>query len=511
MDNRFLIYNALDSAVTLEVRNNFWHELEAGFLPAYERTMRLFPVLMFMQGRGLRVNQQALKETQGEIEKSIWDKTEELHKVAGRALNPASPKDVASYFYIEKGVPPYTNKEGNITTDDLALTRLAKPTAKRPGFREARLIQEIRGLSKLKSSYLDVPVDTDGRLRCSWNPRGTKFGRLSSSKTIFETGMNLQNLHPQFKKFIWADEDYFFVEVDKRQAEWVLVAYLTQDANMLRVIEEGIDPHVFTATMIFHLDKEIIKLDDEVVGSETDPVRARELRESDPELRKYIEVLPRTFSARQVGKHANHGLNYDEGYVTFALYWELEQSFAKMVVNKYHQGYPGIRLWYKSVQNMLRNDRTLTNCFGRKMRFLDQWGDDLFKAAYSALPQSTQVDGLNQGMCDAYDDPWLCDIRGANADTMAQVHDSILFQFPVSILQKPGEFHRAMKLIYHHVSPEMEYHGRKFKIQTDMKIGYNWGASHKETNPKGMQKGTLLESPEEFEKRIRETLGVEQP
>jgi hypothetical protein len=49
-----------------------------------------------------------------------------------------------------------------------------------------------------------VAFDADGRLRCSWNPRGTKFGRLSSSQTIFGTGMNLQNLSPKFKGFIVA-------------------------------------------------------------------------------------------------------------------------------------------------------------------------------------------------------------------------------------------------------------------------------------------------------------------
>lgn len=492
-DDTFLTYNALDAVCTLECRNGFWHEVEEGYRTAYDLTVRLFEPLMFMQMRGLRVNQEALSHTRDEIALEIQRKTEELHALAGRPLNPGSPKEVASYFYVEKGCQPYTNKEGQVTTDDSALQRLARPTARRPGFREAKLIQDIRGLSKLKSSYLDVHTDEDGRLRCSWNPRGTKFGRLSSSETVFGTGLNLQNLHPQFKKFIWADPGYFFVEIDKRQAEWVIVAYLTGDANMLRVVQNGLDPHVYTAKLIFGLDEETIKKDAKLVGHESDRNTILRLRqEVFPD--ELIAKMPTMMSCRQVGKHANHGLNYDEGYITFALTWELEQSFSKWLVEKYHTVYPGIRLWYKAVQNQLARDRTLINCFGRRLRFLDQWGNDLFKAAYSALPQSTQVDGLNIGLCSIYEDPFICDRGYSNGDLLAQVHDSILLQFPAAILRERRYFSEVMASVYDLVSPEMEYHGRKFKISTDMKVGLNWGAHHKESNPGGMIE-VDLESP----------------
>lgn len=483
MSDTFLTYNALDAACTLECRNGFWPEVEDGYKTAYDMTLRMFEPLMFMQTRGLRVNKEALSSTRDDIAAAIQAKTEELHAIAGRPLNPGSPKEVASYFYVEKGCQPYTNKEGQVTTDDSALQRLARPTAKRPGFREAKLIQDIRGLTKLKSSYLDVHTDNDGRLRCSWNPRGTKFGRLSSSETVFGTGLNLQNLHPQFKKFIQADPGYFFVEIDKRQAEWVLVAYLTGDASMLSVVQQGKDPHAYTASLIFNLPEDIIKRDSKVVGHESDRNEIRRLREEDSILSQHIEVLPSMMSARQVGKHANHGLNYDEGYVTFALLYEVEQSFAKWVVEKYHSIYPGIRLWYKAIQNQLAKDRTLVNCFGRRLRFLDQWGNDLFKAAYSALPQSSQVDGLNIGLCEIYEHRDICAKEGANGDLLAQVHDSILLQFPIQVLSR---FNEVMHTIYELVSPQMAYHGRQFRIPTDMKVGLNWGAYHREGNQGGM-------------------------
>ena len=72
---------------------------------------------------------------------------------------------------------------------------------------EAKLVQELRALEKLHGTYLEVGIDKDDRIRSSWNPRGTKFGRFSSSKTIFGSGMNLQNLHPEFKEFLVSDND----------------------------------------------------------------------------------------------------------------------------------------------------------------------------------------------------------------------------------------------------------------------------------------------------------------
>jgi DNA polymerase I-like protein with 3'-5' exonuclease and polymerase domains len=68
-------------------------------------------------------------------------------------------------------------------------------------------MQDVRTLNKLGSGYLDVQLDPDERLRCSYNPRGTKFGRLSSSETVMGTGLNMQNLDPSFKAFIVPDEE----------------------------------------------------------------------------------------------------------------------------------------------------------------------------------------------------------------------------------------------------------------------------------------------------------------
>lgn len=500
MDQKFLEYSALDSACTLEIHNKFWDEL-GEFRKAYDMTIALFPVLMFMQSRGIKVNHRNLDETKTDVIHTAAEKQKELNELCGRELNVNSSKQCQEYFYGELGIPPYKNKDGGVTVDDLALQRLVRGTVARPGLRQAKLVQDIRGLQKLYGTYLNLEFDADSRLRGSFNPRGTKFGRLSSSKTVFGTGTNFQNLPQEFKKFLVADEGYVFLEVDKRQAEWVVVAFVTNDANMIAAIEKGIDVHTHTASLMFNVAPDIIKQDHKLCGHLTDPEMIREIRLADPLIApNYSSGWPRSMSLRQAGKKSNHGLNYDEGYRGFAMINEIDEKEAKRIVDMYHKIYPGIRLWYDNIKRALQKDRTLTNCFGRAVRFLGQWNDQLWKSAYSMLPQSTVVDSLNGGMVAIYEDPELCGVGGYNIDILAQVHDSILMQVPLQWLESKKDFDLITGKISDYTSPDITYNGRSFKIASDYKVGLNWGGENKTRNPLGMVE---VESHDDFLKALK--------
>lgn len=486
MSEDFFRYAALDAACTLEIRNGFWDELKQ-FQPAVDMTMKLFPVLMFMQTRGIKVNRDALNQTKLDVMEDAKLKQQELNDLCGRAVNVNSPKDCQSYFYAELGIVPYKGKEGKPTVDDKALQRLVRGTANRPGLRQAKLVQEIRGLHKLYGTYLNLEFDKDDRIRCSFNPRGTKFGRFSSSKTIFGTGTNFQNLPQEFKKFLVADDGYVFMEVDKRQAEWVVVAYASGDANMISAIEKGIDVHTHTASLMFDTDPDLIKLENKVIGHSSDASIIQDIRLKDELLSKFFSLnWPRTMSLRQCGKKSNHGLNYDEGAYTFSEINEMTLVEAKRIIAMYHSIYPGIQLWYEQVKRELQRDRTLTNCFGRCVRFMGQWGDDLWKSAYSMIPQSTVADSLNIGMAKIYDDPSLCGVHGANIDILAQVHDSVLMQVPLKWLEDEEAFRRIIETITDYTSPDITYNNRTFKIASDYKFGLNWGGASDDRNPTGM-------------------------
>jgi DNA polymerase I len=166
VDRPMLEYNALDAAATYEIYEKLWTEAQkTGYLPQYDFLERLLEPLLAMQIRGILVNQEGLEETKERISQEIVQKQEELDQACGMPLNTASPKQCIAYFYGLKALKPYISRStGNPTCDDTAMQRLA-----RKGVKEARLVQELRGLRKLKGTYLDILLDSDGRLRCNIN------------------------------------------------------------------------------------------------------------------------------------------------------------------------------------------------------------------------------------------------------------------------------------------------------------------------------------------------------
>lgn len=197
-------YNGKDGCTALESWDDLAQEMtDKGYWPTYNRVVNRMRFMNYMGLRGFRVDHERLQQTHKDVSAKLLEKELELEKVAKYPFNPGSPKQCQLYFYGTLGYSPYYNRDGGLTTDDTAMARLYR----KYNCKEAKLVQEIRALRKLKSTYLEISFDADSRMRCSWDPTGTKFGRLSSSATIFGTGMNQQNIHPEFKHFLIADED----------------------------------------------------------------------------------------------------------------------------------------------------------------------------------------------------------------------------------------------------------------------------------------------------------------
>jgi uracil-DNA glycosylase family 4 len=442
-EDDFWVYNAKDSAVCLEALEVLNAELDKiGNTGTYQRQVRLVEPLIYLQERGTAVDMEGLRQASQDAGKKIEELTEQLHQITGQPINPNSPAQLKDYFYVTKKEKPYVNrKTGGQSVDKDALKRLS-----RKGYKEASLLLDIRHYAKLKGTYLDVTLDKDNRLRCAFNPVGTTSGRLSSSETIFGTGTNLQNLPPEFKKFLRADEDYLIFNCDLSQAENRVVAYIAPEPNMIMAFEKGTDIHRQTAGLIF--GKRMEDISDEE-GSST--------------------IGGGLFSERFWGKKANHGLNYDLGYKTFAFYYEIPEAESKFIVDRYHLAYPGIRQYHAWVRTQLSKDRTLTNAFGRKRLFLERWGDELFKESYSFIPQSTVADKLNQdGLAFVYyNQQWFRPIELLN-----QVHDSLVFQINYKQFTYIQMADCLLRLKASLESP-INWRGTQFSIPADFEVGFS--------------------------------------
>jgi len=418
----FRRYNAMDSAVLLQIFPKQKKELQAvGNWETYlgQRDM-LYP-LVYAGDRGIPIDREAMAENATKAESRIMELDVELSNLMGAQVNYNSTAQLIQYFYTDKNIKPYVKrrKDGRstATVDEKALIRLASH-----GHEEAKLILEIRKLQKMKGTYYEMGVDDDGRLRCSYNPVGTVQARISSSATIWGTGGNLQNLTADMRAMLKADEGGIYIAIDLSQAENRVVAYEALERKMMSAFEQGIDLHTQTGCFIHE-----IPLD---------------------------QCTPKI---RSEGKVANFGLNYGLGVQ------------GKHIWNRYHEIYPGVKEWHERIKEELRaGNRTLVNCYGRKRRFLDRWGADLFEKAYNYKPQSTIATKINDDGVKYvyYNQDRFSDVEFANT-----VHDSVWVWCPMS--QGIKRVIEVALDIKGQLETPLDIQGHKVIIPADIKLGFD--------------------------------------
>ncbi|RLC32195.1 MAG: hypothetical protein DRH37_01185, partial [Deltaproteobacteria bacterium] len=190
-------YNATDSIICSEAYPKQLAELKKqNNEDAYQRQVKIIEPLCYMMEKGIKIDVDKMTQAFEDKLPEINQMRKDLDELAGQPLNASSSKQIKDYFYGVKKIKPYKHK-GSSTVNEKALIRIA-----RQGYPEAFKILEIRRAIKNRSTYLNPDkVDKDGRMRCSFNPVGTKFSRVSSSKNIFGTGNNIQNQPHEILKY----------------------------------------------------------------------------------------------------------------------------------------------------------------------------------------------------------------------------------------------------------------------------------------------------------------------
>lgn len=468
--SKFWNYNAMDAIAVQEALPSLLEDVERQSNTAtYRRQVALVPPLVYMMHQGINVDVQGMLSHQTRVKEEIATLEVELQAIMGPDVNYASPKQLITYWKETHGVDPYKKrqKDGTFTdtVDETALKRLS-----RRGFKEASLILQLRKLNKQLSTYLEIgKVDDDARYRSSYNPVGTPTGRLSSSENIFGTGGNQQNWPHELLKYFKADRGHLTYSVDLSQAENRIVAYVGRIPAMIEAFETGKDVHRLTASLIFNIPPEQIS---DVKGS--------------------TDIGGGKYSQRDLGKKANHSLNYGERYKKFALINEMAEGEAKFICERYHTIYPEVQLNYQAlVKSMLYRDRTVINLMGRRRVFLGQLDEMLFLAAFAQIPQSTVADIINErGLNLIYYDPEFEPV-----ELMTQIHDSIVFQLSLDL---PWIRHaQIITKLKQSLETPLQFNDRTFVIPADFTIGTTL---HKESSKELKSKNFPQELPALAEK-----------
>lgn len=452
-------YNCLDVLGPPEIFHGQIKYLEQQQnMETFYEQCRLIEPLTYMQERGIKVDIEGMKQEFYRCSKELETVTEKINSLVGYAINANSPDQLKDYFYRTKGLKPYKTRNAKgewvVTTNEEALIRIKRRNDCGEASEVAELILQSRRLVKRKGTYLPIDevtgdlrkIDSDGRIRCSYNAAGTKTGRLSSSEDIFGKGMDLQNWPHDLLTYLVPDTGYIYYTLDLSQIENRIVAYVGNIREMIEAFENEIDVHTLTSALIFRKPFDQISRE---AGS--------------------CSLGDGTHSERDWGKKANHAFNYDYGYKSFAMKYEMPESEAKWIYERYHTAYPGVRESYHAyVKGELRKTRSLVNLFGRSRMFLGRLDDFTFQDAYAQIPQSTTADKINrQGINFVY---YNQTTFGA-LELLIQIHDAIGFQLPLSISFR--EHARMILEIKRSLETSLRFQDREFVVPVDLSMGFN--------------------------------------
>ena len=394
-------YNCQDAVITFEVDEVEQRNVDAMRLrEVHDFQQRLFwPVLRTMN-RGLRVDHQRRAQFAMSLMDEIAKREQWLIDTLGHPVNIKSPKQMQELFYASLGQKPIIGrKTGTVTCDDEALGRIAD---REPILRPlVKKIQELRSLGVFLSTFVNAPLDIDGRMRCSFNIAGTETYRFSSSTNAFGSGLNLQNIPkgggnddlelPNVRSLFVPDPGNTFFDVDLSSADLRIVVWEADEPEMKALLRAGLDPYTEIAKEFYH-DPTISKKD------------------------------PR----RQTFKSFAHGTNYLGTAKGLAQRLGLSVHEAEKTQKWYFSRFPRIKKWQNDLKDQVFKRRMVQNVFGYRCYFFDRIEGTIFNQAAAWIPQSTVACLINRAYV-------KIDAELPQVEVLLQVHDSLAGQFPTHL------------------------------------------------------------------------------
>lgn len=448
---------ARDACVTYEVDENMDADIdELGQRKFFENFLMELPDLYWaIEQQGFRVDPE---ERDRLIRKYIeWDEKcrYELFQLTGTEINVQSPKQIGILLWENLKFP---RKESTGEEDVTALLNTASYWKGRPEThrRICELILEDRRVRKSVSTYLMALPDFDDRMRTTYFPC-LDTGRTSTGQqdtpirpTIevvdengkkkdkvlgiaFQTmtkhgdiGADIRGMYvPDNFHFEIVDrevrrieEEEIFLQADSSQAEARVVWLLAGDEEALELVDT-IDYHALTASWFFG-------------GTELDYSK---------------KVLGYEHPIRFAGKtlrHAGHlgagkrraAISVNTDARKYKIPIAITEQIAERALQIFHSKQPRIQQVFQAgVVESLKKNRQLIAALphgidapmGGKRTFYERWGEELFRQAFSYIPQRTVSDNTKAAGLRIRKQIPLIKI-------VMESHDALLFSIPLSKL-----------------------------------------------------------------------------
>ena len=396
------VYNATDACRTYEI-----NEVLDTVIPAMQMTevanfqLKLAKSVLKTMDKGVRMDHETRGQFALELIEGFQQREQWLQTVLGHEVNIKSPKQMKELFYDElRQKPIISKKTGNPTCDDEALHRIS---AREPLLLPiTRVISELRSLGVFNSTFVQAPLDTDGRIRTSFNICGTDTYRFASSKNAFGTGLNCQNIPnggetaeaglvlPNVRKLFLPDDGHEYFDIDLDSADLRIVTFESDCKWMKEQFAAGRKPYVEVAKEYYH----------------------------DQTITKHHPAYP-------MFKALCHGTNYLGTAAGIAPRIGLLVHETERIQKWFYGMCPEIKQWQDRIKDQVSRRRYITNAFGYRFNFFDRIEGTIFNQAVAWIPQSTVACLINRAYV-AIDEQLSPDV-----EVLLQVHDSLAGQYPI--------------------------------------------------------------------------------
>ena len=393
--------------------------------------------------RGIMVDTGYLSELSPKLEQDIIALEKKLNRLAGKEINPRSPVQLRELFFNILKLKPLKMTTGGDSgnrqpsTDEECLQMWADS-----GVEAAKIVMDIRALTKFKSTYVDGLVkwaDHNHRIHPTLTQHVTVTGRLSS------VDPNLQNIpRPENDTYVirqafMPKDGYMFVVADYEQLEMRLLAHFSRDPNMIDVIRKGWDIHAGSAALMYGHDY-------------TDIVRAIEKKKAaakDPSI-QLTEEEKLMVLHRQDAKAVGFGLNYGEGPKKLAKTLGCSVVEAKAKIERYFAPYSNVRQFIANVHRIIAEYGFVETILGRPRRFpemaylgqLSYFAMRGNERANLARNERQSVNSIIQGSAaDVAKAAMLkCEfneeLKDLGVEMLLQIHDELIFEVPVENVER---------------------------------------------------------------------------
>jgi hypothetical protein len=414
-------YNARDTWATLNSCLSLLLEMPAW---AKENYLQEFPVVfpcLHCEADGMATDEAAFDASRKKVLETLEPIEARLRKWIHPDFNPASSQQVKQLLKVLG----CADKNGNVKSSDEKALNAAAAAHPLNEFILSEIL-EVRGLRKLRDTYLVKEKLWNGRLFCKFNPAGTDTGRLACMESSFWCGLSLQTIPgrdgPAIRSWIKADPGWLLGENDQPQSEARCVGYLSGCQNLIDLVEGPHDYHSWNAQSFFGVPYEEI----------------------------YDEALKKTLNKalRDLSKRTNHGANYNMGAaVMLDTMGPKKVAEAKRVLKlpakmtllevcghllaAYEKTYPEVKKdWYDDIKRTIGITKKLVSPLGWTRHFFSdpKSSKPALNAAVAHGPQNLSVGIINKVFYRVWRESVYGSLRGA-LRIKAQIHDSILYGY----------------------------------------------------------------------------------